>query len=626
MTASSFSLGERPDGARTRPPRARRPHAHDHSHAVQFYEDDAFLAATVGDFVAEGLAVGQPAIVIATKRHREAFAAHLSRSGVDIDAARKSGLLTELDARETLATFMNGAMPDERRFQTVIGSRIEKSLQAGRHPTVRAYGEMVDVLWADGNAAAAISLEDLWNQLGSSHGFSLLCAYSLRSFAAAEHATDFRAICDLHTQVIPTEHYTEGEDDARLREITLLQQRAQALATEVQRRAELERQLVATVATLREREEELKDVLENAAEGIHLVGVDGTIKWANHAELEMLGYSAQEYIGHHIAEFHVDRPIIEQMLARLARGETLHDISARLRCKDGSIRHVLVSSNVLWREGDFVHTRCFTRDVTALQRASAEREQLLERERTARAEAERAKAIAEQANRAKSEFLAVMSHELRTPLNAIGGYAELMELGIKGPVSAQQREVLERIQRSQRHLLGLINQVLNYARVETGNVRYELTDIALDELLRTSDALVLPQMQAKGLKYSYRACEPAVRVRADSEKLQQIMLNLLANAAKFTDRGGEIRVECGINDAGVLVHVTDTGIGIPTDKLQSIFDPFVQVDPNYTRTRDGVGLGLAISRDLARGMGGDLYAKSTLGEGSTFTLTLPRTP
>jgi signal transduction histidine kinase len=218
-----------------------------------------------------------------------------------------------------------------------------------------------------------------------------------------------------------------------------------------------------------------------------------------------------------------------------------------------------------------------------------------------------------------------MSHELRTPLNAIGGYAELMELGIEGELSERQRNALERIQRSQRHLLGLINQVLNYTRLEAGTVQFVLGDLALDPILRAADALVFPQMQAKGLRYTYEGCDSGIVVRADGEKLQQILLNLLTNATKFTDTEGEISVNGDVVGDLACVRVRDTGVGIPADKLAAIFDPFVQVDSHFTRTREGVGLGLAISRDLARKMGGELSVESIVGVGSTFTLSLPLT-
>ena len=506
---------------------------------------------------------------------------------------------------------------------------------------VCAYGEMVDLLCKSGNPAGAIKLEELWNELASSYDFSLLCAYNMGNFGNASDAEQFATICNQHTHVIPTERYVQGDAEARLVEISLLQQRARALETELAHRDVLERNLRETVAALQEREFELRDVLENAAEGIHRVGPDGIIQWANNSELELLGYRAEEYIGRHIAEFHADRDAIDDLLARLSCGQAVHSHPARLRHKDGSIRHVLVNSNVRFENGKFLHTRCFTRDITALHEASLEREAAMERERLAResaerakaeaeqatADAQRARALAEQANRAKSDFLAVMSHELRTPLNAIGGYAELIELGIHGPITPAQSDALERIQRSQRLLLGLVNQVLNYARVETGNTRYNLECVKLDEVLRAAEGSVAPQMRVKNIRYEYSGCDASLDVQADAEKLQQIVLNLLTNAVKFTDVGGAIGAVDRAAESGRWPCTSRTrGIGIPSDKFDVIFDPFVQVDAKYTRTRDGVGLGLAISRDLARGMGGNLaLTRSAEGMGSTFTLTVPLT-
>jgi PAS domain S-box-containing protein len=268
-------------------------------------------------------------------------------------------------------------------------------------------------------------------------------------------------------------------------------------------------------------------------------------------------------------------------------------------------------------------------DMTAVQHAAAERERLLAESEQARAEAEAARIEAEAANRSKSEFLAVMSHELRTPLNAIGGYAELIEMGIRGPVTDAQRSDLARIQKSQRHLLGLINGVLNYAKVDAGAVYYDVTDVALDEVLATCEALIAPQASAKRIALTFAGCDPSLRVRADREKVQQVVLNLLSNAVKFTDPDGQVSLACSPavraagEGPGIVVEVRDTGQGIAPDQVERIFQPFVQVDARLTRTQEGTGLGLAISRDLARGMGGDLTVESILGQGSTFTLTLP---
>ncbi len=238
--------------------------------------------------------------------------------------------------------------------------------------------------------------------------------------------------------------------------------------------------------------------------------------------------------------------------------------------------------------------------------------------------AEAARASAEAANRAKGEFLAVMSHELRTPLTAIAGYAELIELGIHGPVTDAQRQALERIQRSQRHLLGLINGVLNYAKIDAGAVAYAVEDVPLDEVLATCEALVAPQARAKRLTLCQDDAGRAPGARADREKVQQVVLNLLSNAVKFTEPGGRVTLSCAAGPAGtVAVRVADTGRGIAPDQLERAFQPFVQVDARLTRAHEGTGLGLAISRDLARGMGGDLTAESAPGVGSTFTLTLP---
>ena len=253
-----------------------------------------------------------------------------------------------------------------------------------------------------------------------------------------------------------------------------------------------------------------------------------------------------------------------------------------------------------------------------------ERARLHEAEHHARMEAEQARVRADEANRAKTEFLAVMSHELRTPLNAIAGYAELLEIGIHGPLTDSQREAIARIQRSERHLLGLINDVLNFAKIDAGHVDIEVGPVPVHETLAALEGLVAPQVRAKRLTYDYTPCTPDVCIDADAEKVRQILLNLLSNAIKFSEPEGRITVRCDVETHLVRLQVTDAGVGIPSDKLDRIFEPFVQLQPGRTRTHEGTGLGLAISRDLARAMHGEITVESTVGVGSTFTLTLPR--
>jgi signal transduction histidine kinase len=267
----------------------------------------------------------------------------------------------------------------------------------------------------------------------------------------------------------------------------------------------------------------------------------------------------------------------------------------------------------------------------------ADNVRLYEAERDARIVAEAALQAAEiardaavQADTTKTLFLAAMSHELRTPLNAIGGYTELLEMGLRGPVTPEQANDLQRIKASQNHLLQLIDDVLEYARLGTGHTRLDIEDVDLNAVLREAEVMIGPQVRAKDLNYSYTPFPGPLIVRADANRLRQIVLNLLINAVKFTQPGGTVRMMCdveigtsGERARAARVHVEDTGRGIAPDQIDAIWQPFVQLGRTLSRPAEGVGLGLAISRDLARRIGGELSVASEVGKGSTFVLSIP---
>jgi PAS domain S-box-containing protein len=392
-----------------------------------------------------------------------------------------------------------------------------------------------------------------------------------------------------------------------------------------------------TEEVLRESQAHLADFFDNAPVGLQWIGPDGAILRANRAELALLGYAPDEYVGRPLRDFYVDQPVIDELLARLARNEALVACEARLRCKDGSIRHVLVDANVLRREGQIVHARCFTRDVTeqhranellAAGRARAE-EQARELARQT-IELERARNEALAAARAKSAFLANMSHEIRTPITAILGYAEL--LSDSRPSPPLRQEYVETIRRNGEHLLGLINDILDLSKLEAGKMTVETLVCSPVHLVREVEAMLGGRAAGKGLRFDF-AVGPDVphAVQSDPRRIRQVLVNLVGNAIKFTETGG-VRLTVVREEGGtpgrvrLRFGVSDTGIGMTAEEQARIFAPFAQADASTTRRFGGTGLGLAISRRLADALGGTLAVESAPGMGSAFALVLDVEP
>jgi PAS domain S-box-containing protein len=338
---------------------------------------------------------------------------------------------------------------------------------------------------------------------------------------------------------------------------------------------------------------------------------DGTIRQVNATLAELLGYSRVELEGWHLQKvlppggrvfYHTH---IFPLLKLHGRAD---EIYVALRAKNGADLPMMLNGVRRERDGEVVNDCVLVR---MHQRHRFEEELVL------------ARRAAEQANAARAKFLSMMSHDLRTPLTAVSGFTKLMEGGVYGPVNDEQRDILQRTSEACRDLLRMINDILAFAQLESGRVEVRMEPVRVTDAIVRAESLIRVRAEEQGLTFSTDGTDGA-QVLADADKLQQILLNLLTNAIKFTHPGGAVSVTCSGDGGRMRIAVRDTGVGIPPDQVDRVFDPFVQLDHQLADpTQRGVGLGLAISRDLARAMTGDLTVESVQGQGSVFTVELP---
>jgi len=362
---------------------------------------------------------------------------------------------------------------------------------------------------------------------------------------------------------------------------------------------------------LRRSERELADFFENGIVALQWVGPDGRILRANQAQLDLLGYSREEYLGRHIAGFYADQSVIADLVRRLAKGETVRDCEVCLRCKDGSMKYVLVSTNVLWEDGRFIHTRSFMRDITQRKRLEAELRK-------------QAQELAE-SHRRKDEFMAMLAHELRNPLTPVRNALHVLRQ--RGTDEATRRWVQDVLERQVEHMARLLDDLLDVARITRGEIHLQRECLNLGLLVRVTVEDHRSLLEKAGLTLHLEVPQEPVWVLADRTRMAQVLGNLLHNAAKFTDQNGRVVVRLSKDPDGkhAAVTVQDTGIGIQPELLSAVFQAFFQADRTLDRSRGGLGLGLALVKALVELHGGTVRALSAgpnCGTDITFWLPL----
>jgi PAS domain S-box-containing protein len=579
----------------------------DGGHIVQFYEDDDFLVDQMARFIGGGLGAGEPTVVIATESHRLDLERRLMARGIDVGAAQRTGTYLALDAAGTLSRFVVGDSLDPSRFTDVIGGVVDRATLGGRRP-MRAFGEMVSILWNDGRREAAIWLEQLWNELARTQPLSLLCAYPMMSFGDDAAGPLLSRICGEHSHVVPAESYSALDDvDERLRAIAALQQKARVLESETSARRHVEQ-------VLRERDVMLRALVAASPLPIVVIDADGTVRLWTPAAQRVFGWAELEVTGQQLPMVPSDRlEECARIRDTVMTGETVFGVETQRLRRDGTTIAVRISAAPLPDASGAVRRMVLVfEDVTARNQAEEARHAV---ERRARAEAEAA-------SRAKDEFLAMLGHELRNPLSAVRNAVVTARLD-----PSRRDRALEIASRGVDQLGRLVDDLLDIARITHGRIALRMQRLGVDHVVERAVEATRPLLDERAHALSLSLAGPHVHVEGDATRLEQVIANLISNAAKYTDPGGRIAVHVAQTDGEVVIGVRDDGIGIAADMLPRVFDLFAQAERSLARLQGGLGIGLTIVKRLVELHGGRVEARSDgLGKGAEFVVRLPAVP
>ena len=552
-------------------------------HFVQFYQADPFLIDSLSEFIGAGLRAGEACIVLATKPHRESLEERLKQEGLQVAAALEQGQYIPVDAAASLAEFMVDGWPDAARFADVIGNIVSRAAQGRRR--VRVFGELVSLLWADGNRAAAIRLEELWNDLSRTQSFWLFCAYPMYGFGGEEYEQEFIDICKLHSQVVPAESYTAlTSQDERLRAISLWQQKANSLEVEIAGHQEAEEVRLRLAA-----------IVEFSNDAIIGKNLEGMITDWNKAAERMFGYTAPEAIGKHITliippELHQEE---EEIIGKLRQGIPIHHYETMRVRKDGKYIDVSLSiSPIQDSKGKVIGAAKIARDIT-------ERKDL---------------------ERRKDMFISMASHELKTPVTSIKGFTQLLFRRFQQRDDKESLRFLGRMDVQLTKLTKLISDLLDISKMRTGHLEYRKEPFELDLLVQE----IIENVQGTTQTHRLILDNPArVCVYADRDRIGQVLMNLLTNAIKFSASADKVLVQVRSEGSDAVVRVQDFGLGIDEAHQERIFESFYQVSEPDSKHFAGLGIGLYISSEIIKRHQGRISVESHKGEGSTFSFRLP---